>query len=337
MKLLRQANVNQRFLTEDDIAFMVSPRINAASRMGVPMDAFSLLSTTDQTEADHFATHLNTINNERKGIVAALVKEAKKIIRERFGGAHGGGADAESKMPGVIVIGNPEWKPALLGLAANSCGEEFGCPVFLWGRDGDGVIKGSCRSDGVTDLVALMHETPTGTFLQFGGHAMSGGFSVTNDMIHTLPETLNKAFDGVKKARKGPPEVLVDKELLLADVNWDTYRMIEKLAPFGVGNPKPLFIFRNIVPVEVREFGKEKNHLEIIFENVTDYFSGQPNKVSAIGFFMTASDWKEAAALGHDIIVGKPITLVANLEKSMFRGRKELRLRIVDIIAATII
>ncbi|MFA6898308.1 MAG: DHH family phosphoesterase, partial [Candidatus Paceibacterota bacterium] len=137
MKLLRKLKINQRTLNEDDIGFMITPRINAASRMGEPMDAFRLFATTDEVEADQVSDHLNKINDERKGIVASMVKEMKHAVAERY-------ANRDKK---VIVLGNPNWRPSLLGLAANTLAEEHSCPVFLWGRDGENVIKGSCRSD----------------------------------------------------------------------------------------------------------------------------------------------------------------------------------------------
>ena len=86
-------------MTEDDVTFMITPRINAASRMGKPEDAFKLLSTTNMLEAVRLAEHLEKINNERKGTVAALVKEAKKHL------------EAREKINSVIVVGNPEWRP----------------------------------------------------------------------------------------------------------------------------------------------------------------------------------------------------------------------------------
>ncbi|MBP6858944.1 MAG: DHH family phosphoesterase, partial [Candidatus Pacebacteria bacterium] len=142
VRLLAKLKMSQPHLSEDDIAFMITPRINAASRMGVPMDAFKLLAAETEDEARTHADHLDEINNERKGIVAALVKEVKKIIRERY-----------ETPPHAIVLGNPDWKPSLLGLVANTCAEEFDRPVFLWGRDGEGCLKGSCRSEGTSNIV----------------------------------------------------------------------------------------------------------------------------------------------------------------------------------------
>lgn len=316
-RLLRKLKVDQRYLTEEDIGFTIGPRINAASRMGVPMDAFRLLATQDDDEAEKFAIHLDTINSERKGTVAALVKEVKKKVNERYG----------DKTNRVIVIGNPEWKPSLLGLAANTVAEEFGVPVFLWGRDGDNIIKGSCRAAGSAHLLDLMQGTPEGTFIQHGGHAESGGFAVSSEMIHTLEEKLNVAFDKIRGEKKENIEY-IDSILCADEVNYDVYRIIEIMGPYGTGNPKPVFIFKNIVLSQVKQFGKEKNHLEISF--IKD--NGQT--VSAIGFFMTPSDYENRLDNIHEwkLVKGTSISLVATMEKSMFRGRPELRLRIVDIM-----
>ena len=310
VSLLSLLKINQRYMTEDDLSFMVTPRINAASRMGVPMDAFRLLSTDDDAEAQIAAKHLDHINNERKGTVAALVKEVKKIITERH---------RDNPRP-VIVAGNPEWRPSLLGLVANTCAEEFGKPVFLWGRDGDNELKGSCRGGGFVSVVSLMQKVPAGVLPHFGGHAASGGFSVSKEAIHHVDEHLNTAYDILVKEKVELEPVSIDAELSFESVNNSTYRDIERMAPFGVGNPKPLFIFKSARIAGVKEFGKEKNHLELSFEKTNG------SKISAIGFFMTP------AMYGEKLGVGKSVDLVAHMEKSFFKGRPELRLRIVDVL-----
>ncbi|MEN9524187.1 MAG: single-stranded-DNA-specific exonuclease, single-stranded-DNA-specific exonuclease, partial [Candidatus Parcubacteria bacterium] len=212
VKLLSKLKMSQPHLTEDDVAFMITPRINAASRMGVPMDAFRLLVADNDNDAEKYATHLDEINNERKGMVAALIKEVKKIIHHRYGKSimekvkdqvdKEGRIDQQSAFPSVIVLGNPDWKPSLLGLVANTCAEEFDRPVFLWGRDGDNIIKGSCRSEGRSSVVDIMRGVPVDVFLQFGGHKHSGGFAVANDQIHYLDEMLNKSQKMIQSGRE---------------------------------------------------------------------------------------------------------------------------------------
>src|SRR3989344_4323018 len=119
-------------LTEETIAFSIAPRVNAASRMDEPEFAFRLLVTIDRAEAERIAAHLEELNAKRKVAVATVVKAAKRIARTRF--------RSDER---VIVLGSPEWKPALLGLAANSIMEERGGVVCLWGRDAMGKIRGS--------------------------------------------------------------------------------------------------------------------------------------------------------------------------------------------------
>ncbi|MEK7645211.1 MAG: single-stranded-DNA-specific exonuclease RecJ [Patescibacteria group bacterium] len=327
MKLLRKIKTDQRNLTEDDIGFTISPRINAASRMGVPHDAFRLLSTTDETEADQLSDHLNRINDERKGIVAAMVKEMKHALEARWAN--------QTEKPKLIVLGNPKWKPALLGLAANTLMEAYSCPVFLWGRDGEDVLKGSCRSNGMS-LQALMCKVPGATLSAYGGHTLAGGFAVTNEEVHKLEADLMAAYEvasdsaatesaGGDSGGEAGEGLFVDASITLDDVNWQTYGMLEKLAPFGTGNPKPLFLFEHALLREVKAFGKERNHIELGFGKTNG------SKVSAIGFFSTPEDWQAQLGAGRKLAVGEKVHLVATLEKSTFRNFPELRLRIVDI------
>ena len=314
MRLLNHLKINQKYLVEDDIGFMITPRINAASRMGVPMDAFKLLATDDEDEAHKYVLHLDEINNERKGKVASIVKEVKKIISERY----------NDSPRNVIVVGNPQWRPSLLGLVANTCAEEFGRPAFLWGRDGDGVIKGSCRSGGTVSVVEIMNKVKQGVMIQFGGHSASGGFVVSDEEIHYLDDHLNSAFDLLLKDEKSIEPDYIDMEISLDEVDWNMYKEIEKLAPFGVGNHKPLFIFKNIKIFGIKEFGKEKNHLELSFKK------GNGSLINAMGFFMDSKTFKNKD--GENIKIGDKIDLIATLEKSMFRGRAELRMRIEDVV-----
>ncbi len=307
-QIWKKLGVDQRYITEDDIGFSLAPRINAASRMGKPDDAFRLLKTSDLVEAGVASEHLDKINDERKGVVASLVKEIKKHIRER---------ELSDELPKVLVLGNPEWKPSLLGLAANSVLDDFPHPIFLWGRNGDSLLKGSCRSEGLTDMVLLM-ETVKEAFVQFGGHKMAGGFEVSSEKIHTLEAVLNEAFASLPEASALEP-VFVDGEVSVNDIDWDMYRHIERLAPFGIGNPKPIFSITNAEIKEVKQFGKEKNHMEISFDR-----KGKPLK--AISFFTKPEKYSTVPENG------KKVNVLATLEKSTFRSYPELRLRIVDIV-----
>ena len=303
-RLLRLIRVDQKNLTEDDVGFMITPRINAASRMGTPLDAYELLSATDEAEAGRLAQHLEEINQERKTRVAVLVKEVKKHVAAR-------------EIADVIVAGNPDWRPALLGLVASSIAEEYNRPVFLWGREEGQEIKGSCRSDGSVDVVKLMSEA-AGTFSQFGGHKMAGGFAVSPEHIHTLEAELLKAYAKIKEVT-AIEEEYIDSILSIDDVTEKTHSDMEQLGPFGVGNTKPLFLIKNQLIADTRLFGKRQEHLELSLPN------SKQKIIKAIAFFA------EPESFTVQPKKSKTVDVLATIEKSFF-GRPEIRLRIVDIL-----
>lgn len=304
-ELFSVLRLNRSELTEDDVGFSVTPRINAASRMGAPMDAFRLFTATDEAEAAMLARHLDKINNERKGKVASLIKEVRRTVEERG-------------QRSVIVAGNPQWRPALLGLVANSLAEDMRCPVFLWGREESAELKGSCRSAGSVDLSLLMRETQ-GIFSDFGGHKEAGGFSTTLEKVHLLEAELERAYEKVRSAYILEALPVADAVLSFDEVTSATYSEIERLAPFGVGNPKPVFLFENAKIRRMEQFGREKQHLKLLFAKSDGVF------VNAIRFYATPADFSP------EIREGQSVTLLAHLEKSTFGNRSELRLRIIDI------
>ncbi len=301
--LLTAARTDQRFLTEDDVGFTIAPRVNAASRMGHASQAFALLAASDAGEALSLARELEAINAERKTVVATMKREIGRRLE------HAG-------LKEVIVLGNPDWKPSLLGLVAGGLAEEYGRPVFLWGREEGVTIKGSCRSGGGVNVYNVLHAAHE-SFLEYGGHAYSGGFSVAYDAIHTLEASLIAAYQQV--ACEHTPVVReVDVLLTPDEVTWDTYRQVAQLAPFGAGNPKPLFLMREVVPRSVRSFGKGSEHLEVVLARTDG------SEVRAIAFFTKADAYPALAT-------GERSSLIVHLEASAFRGIRELRLRLVDV------
>lgn len=305
--LLKKARARQQHLTEEDIGFTIAPRVNAASRMGHAKDAFRLLAADDAVEATALADELEKVNNARKGHVAAMVKEARSRMQSR------------PALRSVVVLGSPEWKPSLLGLVAGTLAEEYERPVFLWGREEGTTIKGSCRSYGGANLFALMKHVES-RFIECGGHAYSGGFSITEEHLFTLEDALVEATEA--QAQQATPESGEEGHIDLspAEVSWDTHRVLKQCAPFGVGNPRPVFRVRGATVRGVKLFGKAQEHLEVSFarENGTTF--------GAIAFF-TRPD-RYAVPLAE----GAVVDVIGHLEASYFKRSPELRLRIVNIL-----
>ena len=222
-----------------------------------------------------------------------------------------------TEIPPVLVLGNPLWRPALAGLAANKLAEEYNRPVFLWGRDGNDCIKGSCRSGGGVSVVRLMNAARD-AFSEHGGHHMSGGFAVPDAQVFTLSDALNQAYDDLGAEAMVPVERVVDASLSLDDVFGELRRSLAQLTPFGTGNPKPLFAFVKVVPTTVSTFGKAKEHFKL-------EFATSKGSLEAIAFFATPNDFSIVP------VAGTALTVLAHVEDTFFMGRRQLRLRIVDI------
>ena len=272
------------------------------------MRAFELLATTDVVQAGMLAEHLSNINDERKNIVKNIMREVGKIFEK-----------SDREMKSVIVVGNPSWRVGILGLVAGKICDEYKRPVFVWGKDENDLIKGSCRSDGSVSVVELMTENIE-YFLEFGGHELAGGFTVSNEKIHFLEEALSTSFHKVKKEIQ-VEEKKYDIKSTLDVVNMSSWKEIDKLAPFGFANPKPVFFFPDVKIEKIKKFGKNGSgeHLEIIFGDANT------KKVVAISFFSGLDSFNV------DIKEGKIVNLLATFDLSRFRGKEELRLRIEEI------
>lgn len=308
-QIFRMQKVSKENLTEEDIAFTIAPRINAAGRMGDPIQAHHMLYEKDSVVAQGYVEDLEVMNMERK----ESVKDITGAISY----------DHDVYKNNVVAVGDLSWGPGILGLVAQKIIDETGKPTFVWGQGDDKTtVKGSCRSKGEVHVVELMTKVQDmfpGIITHSGGHEQAGGFSCALGRVGELSHALNEAYKHVLVKQIVDETFVPDTELTFDDITLTTHNAVDVLAPFGVGNPKPLFAFTNVVAQSVRWFGKKGEHLEVIYERKATPFA----PMKAITFF-ASKDLEEKAK--------KPHTLLAHLEKSYFGGKTELRLRIKDIV-----
>lgn len=296
--LFAEQKMDPEMLTETDLTFTVAPRLNAASRMATPMLAFELLSTDDRARAFNLVKELEKINNERKVLVARIVKEAHKKLDAR-------------ELPAIVVLGDLSWRPAVLGLVANKLQEAYNRSFFVWGESGDGFIKGSCRMLDEHHAAYIFQALPEGAVLHAGGHQAAGGFAVAKDKIHFLERELNDAISKVSHIVGEQKNI----ETISMSIGIASVRHLQKvraLAPFGVGNPQPVFSFENITITSTKMFGKNKEHLECNIEDST-------GKAVAFNFF-TDEHMKEK------FVVGSTISFNGTLEAG-WRGGVRIRIQ----------
>lgn len=304
--LARVLRLNPRHITEDDIGFSLGPRINSASRMSHASEAYELLMSQDTTLADKIAKDLEARNTARRSSVDEILATANNLISQQ----------GEVEGRGVLVVGEPDFSLGVLGLTASRLVEKYKKPVFVWGVNGLGEVKGSCRSDGSINVVNLMAEAGGWEYFNdFGGHVMAGGFSLPLGRETELGERLNIAYADLDKDEV-ERTIFYDQALVLDEITDEFYNHLRQYGPFGPENKKPLFWLTGLRISEVKMFGNGGLHLELKFKDLTG------RVIPAIGFFFN-----------KDLVFtpGERVDLLANLEKSHFRYRPELRLRIVDI------
>lgn len=302
LKLFNLKKVNQKTISEDDISFMITPQINAASRMGEPILAFNLLKSKTEEDADVHARELMRINDKRKVDVAQIIKEIHKHIKDK------------GHETSVIAYGNPNWQPSLMGLACSKIAEEFKKPVFLWGRGDGAELKGSCRTWGDISVYELLGKLGDEFFIQYGGHEAAGGFVIKQDKVSMLEDSLSSCVEHISQ---GVHTYECDAHISVDDITLNLVSSIEKLAPYGMSNPKPLFSIEGVV-YGIKNFGSAQNHFEISFKK------SKGDIVRAIAFFKTNESYRTIAA-------GERIKIVGHVEKNFFAGRHTVQIKLVDV------
>ena len=250
-----------KHINEDTVAFSIAPFINAASRMGDAKTAFNLLTSETYSKAKPYLDTLIELKKKRRVTTTNMIRQANKML------------ETKDKDRAIWVLGDPTWKPSLAGLVAIRLSELYNKIIFIWGRSENMKLVGSCRGNGTVNIVELMGSLDAGVFERFGGHAQAGGFTLSYNAVHSLEDDLNK-YPIIKEAKK---DFLVDCEVKLEDVNDELYNKIRPLAPFGVGNPQPVFVIKDIF-VKHSKFGAGGAHTKYVF-------SDEGTTVNGIKFF----------------------------------------------------
>lgn len=314
--LMEAQRLRPHFLTETDVVFSLTPRLNAASRMDHPMRAFELLQSQNADDAISSAKFLESLNNKRKTTVARIMK----IVHDRLG--------KRTHLPEVVVVGERTWEQGVLGLIASKITETYNVAAFVWSEQSEGLIKGSCRSANGIHLVELMRAVPESTWHHFGGHEGAGGFALDVQHILDLEQALNTALDTDRDdiVVATDEEITIDAILQPAEINPILYTTIRSCAPFGVGNPSPVVAVEGYIQ-RIEMFGKNNEHLKVIL------WDQQGTQIEAIAFYRTVDDLfyspPKSAIENPDT---KKVYVIGSIEQDTFGYKKNLRLRLDDVV-----
>jgi len=290
--------------------FVLGPRINAGGRVGRSDLGARLLSTDDGSEADGLAHQLDGLNQERQVIEAAVLKEAMAQVESR-GGAGGSAA--------LIFAAGEGWHPGVIGIVASRLKERYNRPACVVALDGEKGL-GSGRSVSGLDLgAAVIAARQAGHLEKGGGHAMAAGFQVAKARLADLEAFLAERL-GDGEPRDLAPSLYVDGGLKAGAANVALIESLERVGPFGSGNPEPRFAITAATLVKADPVGRDQNHLRCILAD------DGGRRLTAIAFRAMDRDLGPAL-VRHG---GAPFHFAGKLRLNEWQGRTSAQFHIED-------
>ena len=306
--LVRAAGAEPPYRAEVS-GFTIAPRINAAGRIGDAAPALALLTTDDPAEAAELASLLEGINAERREMTKVAIDEARTLLARAAESARDEGGAFRGD--GLIAVRGP-WSVGIIGLIAGRLSEETGRPALVAHDDGGGSpLRASIRAPRGFSVSAALQRA-SDLLLRHGGHDGAGGCAVLAEHWEALLPRLDTVF--AKQATVGAPELVVDLEPSIGLRSpGDLVALADHLAPTGIGNPEPTFLWRGIPLTGVRLVGDGRH------ARLTLSLDGAP--VEAIAFGRP-----EAAELA-----GAPVDLVVRTTQRTYRGTARIEVHVVDL------
>jgi len=305
VSLLKNSGFKKGQIQAWHIAFLIAPRINALGRLGESKEAVDLLCTYNNVEADTIAAKLENCNIERKKLQEKIYKEALGFLDSRNIERNAG-----------IVLSSDGWHEGVIGIVASKIVNEFNRPTILI-VEKDGICRGSGRSvpgfnitDSLKELSFLLEE--------YGGHDQACGISIKKENIRSFERAFEEQVTEKLGNNISQKELLIDFSLTLDAINERLVENIEILAPFGTGNPKPVFASSGVELADVPSI-VGKNHLKFTVKNKGKYIPCigfslgdkidllSNSKMFDIAYSPFIDDWNGKVSLKiHDIKVQFP-------------------------------
>ena len=224
---------NKKFSTTS-VSFMLGPRINASGRMDSAQTALNLMLSDTKEEAKRLADILEALNRQRQKVEGKILEEAQDLI----------GREVNFKEHKVIVLAKEDWHQGVLGVVASKLADRFYRPTIIISL-GEGLCRGSGRS--IKDFHLFHALSECKEFLHaFGGHSHAVDMVIDKNNIEDFKQQINQIAREKLSLNQMLPSLDIDLEINLSDLDSDAAYSLERLEPFGAGNPEPLFFTRNL-------------------------------------------------------------------------------------------
>lgn len=323
-------------VTTYEVGFLLAPRINASGRLEDALDALRLLCTKDAVKARALAEKLNTLNVQRQDMVKEAVEEALKIVESQ--------KDTVGNLPKIFIIHQSDdrtnlqptfWHEGIIGLIASKICEKYHRPTIVLTSADDhadssepynltnfkpSTYKASCRSIHgfhMTEYLTVHEEL----LLKYGGHEAAAGFSIESKHLQEFVTKSQEYANNHITDEMLERTITVDCELPLGFANLEFTEKLEKMAPFGMGNPKPVFVSKGKI-INVQTMGKEQKHARfrliqgtegldfVAFGKAEELTSHEGTEDASIVFTLDINRWN-----GSERVQGKFVSFV-NLSTS---------------------
>jgi len=289
-------------LDTKDISWVLGPRLNAAGRMDNASTSYQLLTTQSPEEARLLALELERRNAERQKVTKEVLSRAREKLA------------AKLHLP-VLIDGDESYSIGVIGLVAGKLVDEFYKPAIIISL-GPELCQGSCRSIAEFDVTAALGECHN-LLTTFGGHPLAAGFTVTRQNLAQLEECITRLATDQLGQLDLRPEIVIDADVPLSTFSGETFNLMQKLSPFGRGNPQPTFLTRQVEVIECRNFGNQGEWLRL--------------KLKQGNIIWQAVDFESRRTREE---IPSYMDIVYNLEKSRWNGEDVLSLNLRDFAPA---
>ncbi len=304
LAIIKEAGIDKDLIDIFEIGHIIAPRLNAMGRLEYAMDSLRLLCTKDLKRAEVLAAKLGSTNRKRQELTISAFEHAiEKIKSEKL------------KVKNLIFLGHETYQQGIIGLVAGRLAEEFYRPAIVLSI-GEKYSKASARSISGFNMIEFIR-TASDLLVDVGGHPMAAGFTVETAKLSLVQRKLEQLAEELLDEDKLIRSVRIDCELDLSSIDKKLYDVLQKLAPFGMSNPQPTFISKNITIEDMRLVGQDGKHLKLRVSQ-----SNSPEQLDAIGFNM--GDFSEK------IRVENTVDLLYTIEQNEWNGNNILQLKIKD-------
>jgi len=306
--LLECAGVNsESTLTAEDVGYRLAPRINAAGRLGCARLAVELLTTTSAPKAAELAQFLETQNSQRQAIERRITHEARELVERDF-----------ANDP-AVVVGGHGWHAGVVGIVASRLVDHFARPALVIAvQPGETVSSGSGRSVPGFALHAALRACDE-LLEGHGGHAAAAGFKVRTERIDALRNRFNAYVAGHFPGGAACPRLVLDAEVPLSALTFGLMKDLDRLEPYGAGNPKPKFLATGLRVESPRLIGKDevKKHLDF--------------RVRQGGTAIRCVAWNMSDRLEELMSAGGDCCLAFTPKINEWNGNRRIELQVMDL------